>query len=297
MKLRQVIQIAKITLSISLAYVLYKSEKIDFNYLTDFFNEGLALTLTCVVLFTSQILLISIRWKLILASISGSSLPYPKAFILTWIGQGFNSLIPGAIAGDVLKSIELKRHNKCFTTKQLMRSIIIDRIIGLITLILIIFITSILSIILIDIQEDISPVVILTIMLSGSAVIAISFILKKIVVMKTCIVISIINHFLTLLIFFILASSFTSEITNLLIITLNIVPIGLLSVVLPISPMGLGVGHITFEGLFLLYKFNNGASIFNIFFLLQLLVNLFGLFFYMFSFSRQTTSTATSKLL
>ena len=58
-------------------------------------------------------------------------------------------------------------------------------------------------------------------------------------------------------------------------------PIGMMAVAVPISPAGLGVGHAIFDGLFKLYGTFNGASLFNLYFLTTISVNLMGIFPYL----------------
>jgi glycosyltransferase 2 family protein len=60
-----------------------------------------------------------------------------------------------------------------------------------------------------------------------------------------------------------------------------IVPLGLLTTAVPVAPAGLGVGHVAFGSLFQLAGSNHGAEIFTLFVTMQILVNLSGVFFYL----------------
>jgi hypothetical protein len=62
---------------------------------------------------------------------------------------------------------------------------------------------------------------------------------------------------------------------------LAFIPIGLMTLALPVAPSGLGVGHAIFQKLFEFSGINNGASLFNLYFFVTLLVNLFGVIPYM----------------
>jgi uncharacterized membrane protein YbhN (UPF0104 family) len=62
----------------------------------------------------------------------------------------------------------------------------------------------------------------------------------------------------------------------------SFIPLGLISIMVPISPMGLGVGHAMFQELFSYFHITNGASLFNLFFLFQIFVNLLGGISYIF---------------
>ena len=57
---------------------------------------------------------------------------------------------------------------------------------------------------------------------------------------------------------------------------LAFIPLGLMTLALPIAPSGLGVGHAIFQKLFEFAHIDNGASLFNLFFVVTLVVNLFG---------------------
>ena len=61
------------------------------------------------------------------------------------------------------------------------------------------------------------------------------------------------------------------------------VPLGLMAIAIPISPAGLGVGHAIFGTLFAYYGISGGASLFNLYFLALVSVNLMGFFAYMYS--------------
>jgi len=56
----------------------------------------------------------------------------------------------------------------------------------------------------------------------------------------------------------------------------TIFPIGMISIAIPISPAGLGVGHYVFDQLFSVLGFLNGASLFNIYFVIMIMTNLTG---------------------
>jgi glycosyltransferase 2 family protein len=57
---------------------------------------------------------------------------------------------------------------------------------------------------------------------------------------------------------------------------LAFIPLGLMALALPIAPSGLGVGHAIFQKLFQFSGIENGASLFNLFFVLTLTINLLG---------------------
>ena len=62
----------------------------------------------------------------------------------------------------------------------------------------------------------------------------------------------------------------------------SILPIGMIGAAMPITPAGLGVGHVLFENLFRMLKTDGGASLFNLFFIANTMVNLLGVIPYLF---------------
>jgi glycosyltransferase 2 family protein len=60
-----------------------------------------------------------------------------------------------------------------------------------------------------------------------------------------------------------------------------LVPVGLLTTAIPIAPAGLGVGQVAFGELFKLAGSANGSAIFTMLVTLQILLNLSGVFFYL----------------
>jgi glycosyltransferase 2 family protein len=56
----------------------------------------------------------------------------------------------------------------------------------------------------------------------------------------------------------------------------SIFPIGVLTTAIPVTPGGLGVGHVAFDRLFNMIGLNHGATVFNLYVISQLLLNLLG---------------------
>jgi uncharacterized protein (TIRG00374 family) len=61
-----------------------------------------------------------------------------------------------------------------------------------------------------------------------------------------------------------------------------VLPFGMIATVIPIAPGGLGVGHVAFDKLFSLIGLNGGANVFNVIALGQLVLNLTGIIPYLF---------------
>ena len=63
---------------------------------------------------------------------------------------------------------------------------------------------------------------------------------------------------------------------------MSLIPLGLITTAIPISPAGIGVGHVAFENLYNLFGLKEGANIFNLFIINQILVYLLGFFPFLF---------------
>ena len=90
-----------------------------------------------------------------------------------------------------------------------------------------------------------------------------------------CFTISVFVQFLGITSIWILTRPYYPEPIPLSLL-LGIIPIGLISIAIPISPAGAGVGHVVFEKLFSLLGVPNGASLFNLHFLIMIFTNLIG---------------------
>ena len=73
------------------------------------------------------------RWNILLKSQS-IHLPFHKIFVLFFIGHFFNSFMPGATTGDILKAYYVARSTPNKETESI-STIVLDRLIGLIVLI------------------------------------------------------------------------------------------------------------------------------------------------------------------
>jgi hypothetical protein len=68
---------------------------------------------------------------------------------------------------------------------------------------------------------------------------------------------------------------------------LAFIPLGLMTLALPVAPSGLGVGHAIFQKLFEFSGIDNGASLFNLYFVVTLAVNVLGVIPYMLTKSKK----------
>jgi hypothetical protein len=302
------INLTKLTITVGLIYWLLNSGKLDLKLLAQVTDYPLAI-LVAVILSLTNLGLITIRWRKILKSRSETHLPLVGLVKVNWIGQFFSSVLPGSVSGDLIKILYIQKYNSKFSKKFIFASILIDRVVGLFGLILIVGTSSLLfydHIILnapamknlIMINYALSAGVLLSLILffffhaSLRRVLTIlerSFlpaVWKKFIslwddltairynIIQT-VLISLLVQFNGVLIFWTLIRPFAGDQLDL-IQALAFIPIGLMTLALPIAPSGLGVGHAIFQTLFEFCSIKNGASLFNIYFVITLLVNILG---------------------
>ncbi|MGZ3690563.1 MAG: lysylphosphatidylglycerol synthase transmembrane domain-containing protein [Pseudobdellovibrio sp.] len=118
-------------LAILLLIVLVKKGPFDLNQIKFIFSQPQIVLLGLVIFFT-QTLLTSIRWKLFVDLVS--EIKIFKAFQLNLIGLFFNFFIPGGVGGDIVKALELSKE-KSVSRSQALSTVMSDRVFGLFAMI------------------------------------------------------------------------------------------------------------------------------------------------------------------
>ena len=309
----------KLLLAGALIGWLLKSGKLDFKLLGALKDHPLSLILVAI-LSAINFALISIRWRKILSARTTVKLPILGLMKITWIGQFFSSVLPGSVSGDLVKILYVQNYEKDFTKKFLFASILIDRAMGLSGLILLVGVNSLLfSGHILDNSPAMAPLLrfnhLLVILVAIAFTLFIYFNrnMRSLLVMGRslffpklwdqliqlwddlvsikskmirALFLSVLIQFVGVIIFWSLISPFVSEQMDF-IQALAFIPLGLMTLALPIAPSGLGVGHAIFQKLFEFTGITNGASLFNIYFVLSLIVNVLGAIPYILSKRRQ----------
>jgi len=308
------INIIKFLIAGGLIVWLIRSGKLDFSLLTDLTGFPLAIILA-VVLQLLNYLLVSWRWRLIISSRSEAVLPLKEIFKINWIGQFFSSVLPGSVSGDLVKLFYIQSIDQNLSKKFVFASILIDRVMGLSGLILLVGISSLLfsnHILtsapnmegLLKINYLLSCAVIIGLLLFffchtfvekllqlGKVKTPFAKVFDKILAlfmdlvsikqrMVKAVVISIFIQLIAVLLFWSLVAPFVAEKMDF-IQALAFIPIGLMTLALPVAPSGLGVGHAIFQKLFEFSGIDNGASLFNLYFVVTLVLHLFGVIPYL----------------
>ncbi len=295
---------------------LVNSGKLDFSLVKRLISESNN-WIYAFILIVLQVNLSSFRWRALLQTKSKNSFPPFKLMKLNWIGQFFNTFLPGAVTGDLIKLVYARDLDRTLPKTFLIMTAFIDRILGLVGLI---FLTGIFTIINYNEMIALSPKMktllhFNSFLFLGSIAFLVSLFLPakiqkaifKIVniipfigskIAKTLeqvwsigenkgavllgVFISCVLQFGNVSAFWLVTEPFiTTKVPVGQLFTF--IPIGMISTAIPISPAGLGVGHVVFEKLFNFVNISNGASLFNLFFVLTVSTNLLGVIPYLLS--------------
>lgn len=310
----------KILLALGLLYWLVTSGKLDFKLLERLKEYPLAVLLA-MGLSVLNFLLISFRWETILRARSQVHLPISGLLKITWIGQFFSSVLPGSVSGDLVKMLYVQKYDSSFSKKFILASIFIDRLMGLCGLILLVGTSSLIfGSRITENAPAMEPLLRINYLLMVVVIISFSLffaghhwvrslmvkvqkiflpkLMEKIISLFDDLVfiksqmlkamgLSLGVQFMAVLIFWSLINPFVKGEMNF-VEALAFIPLGLMTLALPVAPSGLGVGHAIFQKLFELSGITNGASLFNLYFVVTLVVNVMGVIPYLLTRTRKT---------
>lgn len=306
----------KLGLAVTIIIWLLKSGKLDFSLINQSFKQGYTWLFGLLILVT-QDCLSSFRWRWLLTANSDKAFPFKSMIRVTWIGLFFNSFLPGAVTGDFIKLLYVRDLDKDMSKTYLVTSVLLDRILGLIGLLIILGIGTMVSYNkVVGLSPQMAGLIKFNLLLFAGAIGFLIFLFaprrfqekllnlshyipfigakvhktlesvwiigdNKMILFK-CIGLSMVLQLLNFGAFYILSSPFYSkplEFTTLM----TLIPIGFMAVAIPISPAGLGVGHVIFEKLFGFVGITGGANFFNLYFVALVFVNSFGIIPYLLS--------------
>lgn len=309
------INVLKLAIAVALLGWLLQSGKLDFKLLGTLKQHPVAVIMAVVVSIIN-FWLVSYRWKSILKARSTVDIPLIGMLKITWIGQFFSSVLPGSVTGDFVKLLYIQKYEPNFSKQFLFASILIDRLMGLSGLILMVGMSSLLfSGHILENAPAMEPLlkfnyvlVFLVVMSLGlfmywhdfirgifvkleakflpSVFSRIISLWDDLVMIKSrmikAVLLSIVIQFLGVVIFWSLIAPFVDGKMDF-IQSLAFIPLGLMTLALPVAPSGLGVGHAIFQKLFEFSGIDNGASLFNLYFVVTLSVNVLGVVPYLLS--------------
>ena len=133
---RALIQLMRYGLSIALLVYLFKKiDGPDLRQALHVAGTNWTWLITGTVLTFCGLFAGVIRWHRMLQSY-GIPLPFSRVFQILFIGQFFNAFMPGACGGDVVRAFYVTRESVKGTRTAAATTVIADRMIGLLTLML-----------------------------------------------------------------------------------------------------------------------------------------------------------------
>lgn len=304
----------KFGLSFAILFYMIKTGRLDLAVVGRVFSD-LSVLGSCIFLVFTATLVSLYRWSLLLR---GQGLIYPFTDVIRYgmIGAFFNTTMPGAVSGDLIKAWYVISDSKGKKTP-VFASILLDRVMGVFGLVLVsasslAFAESTiwdrpqiaqLSIIVILLALAVLAFLLLTFFAEGGPLGMIrrridlfekysigrvflqafdSWLLygKSPWLLVKATSLSMITHCFVVVVS-ILAAKALGDNSMSLSQFLLLAPLGLLATAIPIAPAGLGVGHAAFGALFGLAGSKSGAEIFTLLVTIQIFINLFGVFFYL----------------
>ncbi len=307
--------ILKLSVAVGLIYYLLASGKLDFKILFMSLRDNTLTWIFAIIFTLINYVLMSYRWKKLVEIKTKKNYSLLAVTKLTWIGCLFNTILPGAVSGDLVKLLYAKDMDRDISKTYILTTILMDRVLGLMSLLFILGFSSILFYDeLVRTSSQIAYIIHINFILFGGSLFFlltlflpeniqavflkiskqipalgqhITYTLEQVWTIgkakKTVfftIALSILIQSITIFIFWELVSPYFGKEVSIKY-AFSFVPIGMISTSIPISPAGLGVGHAVFDTLFSYFGVQKGASLFNLQFILIVFINLLGLIPYL----------------
>jgi hypothetical protein len=295
---------------------MISSGKLSFSQLMLVLRRPDAVLASVVVWVMGPVLLGTARWWLLMRG-AGISCDYVRALKLQMIGFFFNTAMPGAVGGDIVKAIYIVRDQQGASRKTpAMLSVILDRIVGLIGLFAMGVVAALMYLkqlsgnpMTADLIRGLSFVVVCSVVFLGVVFVPykndrdpVARLLKlklpffgvlsgvysalrnyrdKPGVVFAAIGISIVVQMIFLWFMGFIGRIMYGPALFDAALLAPIFPFGILVTAIPLAPGGFGVGHAAFDKLFSLVGLPGGANVFNVYALSQLILNLLGILPYL----------------
>ena len=313
---RFVVTILKGFVASALVVWLVTDDKLDFSALAMLWNSPRILIATVTFWIVGAVTICAFRWRALVMGMN-FTLSRPQSIRLNLIGLFFNTIMPGAVGGDLVKAIYVCQGQKKSAKMPVLLTIILDRIIGLAALL-----SISLGAILINwravsdhgtLQPFIAMIFLMTLALAFFAafvliptssktrlpflstiyqlIFKIGF-LKNIYsalrsykdrpqFMVKALIFAVIHQLLYMSLFVLVTNTFANTNVDLGLLA-TVLPLGIVTTAIPLAPGGLGIGHMAFEKLFSMIGLEDGANIFNLIFFGLVFLNLLGFIPYLF---------------
>ena len=153
---RILLTLMKMGIVTAILYYLIQSGRLNFERLLLLMDSPGILMMMYLILILAVVPMATLRWWLLLRAI-GLKVEPKRTFLLTWIGNFFNTTLPGAITGDVVKGYYVIRSEKEEGRTRAFMTLLIDRFVGLFGLVVMAFIALIFNLELIWKQSSLHP--------------------------------------------------------------------------------------------------------------------------------------------
>ncbi len=301
--------ILKFLFAAAIIVFLIRSDKLDFTLLQKVFDYPVQIFAGLGGLL-SILALTCFRLKKLLEYQTKEPINFFPLFYYHYIGIFFSAVLPGIVSGDVIKIFYVEKLSEKLNKKNVIGLLLVDRIMGLFGLLFLLGCVTVISFSSLSQIDQMSSTLYLNLLLL-LGVLSFFFLLYKFdhifnlikkypslsflmnlepLWVKLCSLrsfflryslFSIIVHFLAVFTFWCLTYPFAEGGILSLELAATTAPLGFISIALPISPSGAGLGHLIFDKLLMSGGVSNGASLFNIYFCFNLVINLLGVIPYL----------------
>jgi uncharacterized protein (TIRG00374 family) len=304
----------KFLFAFGILFYMVRSGRLELSVVQKGLSNGVLVGASAVLLLTALLLTLQ-RWRLLLR---GQGLDYSFRQVLRYgmIGNLFNTTMPGAVSGDLIKAWYVLNDNRGQRKTPVLTSILLDRIMGVFGLVLVsaspilLFWDDVWSI------ERLHKMAFIVLALFLGVVGFFAYVMlstwgplaslrRKMEGLNKIgpgrIALQVYDSFVAYrqrpaILFQALALSICTHIAVVTIVVLCgrvlddplsvhhyflLAPLGLFTTAVPVAPAGLGVGQVAFAALFGLAGSSHGAEIFTMYVTMQILINLTGIFFYL----------------
>lgn len=304
---------AKVVVATVLIGWLIRSGSLDFKALVLYLDRPLILAAS-MGMWAINVFIGAMRWRLLLG-LAGVKMPVGRALQLQLTSLFFNTVIPGGVGGDLVKSAYAAREAEPAKRPTVFLILFVDRLLGLGGLVLVAGVTTVLrgsvimqnprlrelgmAVALLALLTLIGPAIALLVVrragdrlekwtggttkvakLLTQLVAAARLVSARPKILAMALVLSMAMHAMAMLLFTTLTNAITNQGVGISAIA-TIFPLGIITMILPVSPAGIGVGHVAFDRLFALIGLERGATVFNVYIIGQMAPCLLGAFPYL----------------
>ncbi len=291
------------------------SGRLDLSVVKTGFVQGKVM-LSVLALLVLALFIAMYRWRLLLKG-QGIVFEFSGLMRYTLIGCFFNTTMPGAVSGDIIKAWYVISENKKFEKTPVLTAILLDRAMGVFGLVTVAFVPLMLRWSQAMENEQLHHVAMMILALAAGVAGFFGYVmlsmwgpfaalrralevLRKVPaggtflkgydafmtyrkcpeVLFQALLLSVFTH-ISVVTAVVFCAQALGETQLDFYQYFLLVPLGLITTAIPVAPAGLGVGHMAFKALFALAGSVHGAEVFTLYVTISILVNLSGVFFYL----------------